>query len=131
MGVIWNFVEKLDDASAIEAFEKENKISFPSDLKKSLKEHNAGIPSKGKFDTEKEQERVINSLLSFNKKDAGNIYSVFPIVRRENNELLPFAVDVFGNYLCVKSGKIVLYLHETGDIEFVADSFTDLLGKLY
>ena len=131
MGVKWQFVHKLKKQSLVEDFETKNHVTLPSDLKECIKKNNAGLPDKNVFDTEKSVERVFNSLFSYNPGDLDNIYDVFPFFSKMKPPLIPFASDPFGNTLCVLNDNIVLYLHETGDIEAVADSFSDLLEKLY
>lgn len=129
--ISWKYVKPLQNEASIEAFEKANTIGFPQDLKTSIKQNNGGRPDKKRFDTDKEKERVFKTLLSFNESDVENIYKFFPIIRKVSPELLPFASDPGGNFLCVKDNKIVLFLHETETLEEVADSFSDFLTKLY
>ncbi|GHU46580.1 hypothetical protein FACS1894200_00420 [Spirochaetia bacterium] len=129
--ITWKYVKKLQNEASIEAFEEINKVRFPSDLKECIKQNNGGRPDKKVFNTDKEKERVFKALFSFNESDAENIYTFFPIIRKEAPDLLPFASDPGGNFLCVKDSKIVLFLHETGTIENAADSFSDFLSKLY
>jgi len=127
----WKYVKPLINKAAVEDFEKKYNVSFPSDLKQGIKVNNGGRPDKSTFDTNKTTERVFKTLLSFNEEDVETIYKYFPIIHREITSLLPFASDPGGNFLCLKDGKVVLYLHEIGDIESVAISFTELMDKLY
>jgi hypothetical protein len=130
--VDWKYVKKLTNESAVKDFEEKFQMTLPDDLKQCIKAHNGGRPSKNIFDTEKTKERVFKTLLSFNDTDVENIYKYFPIIRRVSKSLIPFASDPSGNFLCVRDGRIVLYLHETDEIEEIkADSFSDFLGKLY
>ena len=48
-------------------------------------------------------------------------------------QLLPFASDPSGNFICVnlETKAIELWLHETNEKELVAYSFEDFLNKLY
>jgi cell wall assembly regulator SMI1 len=131
--ITWKYVKKLQNEAAVEVFEKANNVRFPQDLKECIKENNGGRPDKKLFDTDKAKERVFKTLFSFNESDVENMYKFFPIPRKDVPDLLPFASDPGGNFLCVsaKENKIVLYLHETGTLESVADSFSDFLSKLY
>ena len=131
MDLIWKYVKPLLKASAVEDFEKENNISFPLDLKECIKINNGGRPSRNVFTTDNLKDRVLEKLLSFNESDVENIYKFFPIIRSRSNDLTPFASDPFGNFLCLKSDKIVLFLHETEQIENVSDTFSGLLAKLH
>jgi hypothetical protein len=130
MGVSWQFVHKLKKPSLVEEFEAENHISLPADLKECIKSNNAGYPEKSVFDTEQTHERVFNALISYNKNDPCNIYEAFPFFQKMGAGLIPFADDPFGNILCIQGTKVVLYLHETGDLENVANSFSEFLENL-
>lgn len=127
----WRFVSNLNDFENVDKFEQENGIKFPLDLKNTIKKYNAGQPSKPIFDTDKSTGCVFGALLSFNKSDSDNIYVYYPIIKSENESLIPFAIDPFGNFLCVLNGNIILWDHETNSTEFVASSFTELLNKFY
>jgi len=129
--ITWKYVKPLSKTDAIENFEKKNGVSLPSDLKKCIKANNGGRPSFTVFDTNVSKERVFKTLLSFNESDAENIYKYFPIIHSHSNSLIPFASDPFGNYICLQDSKVVLFLHETGKSEYIADSFSSLLEKLY
>jgi len=129
--ITWKYVKPLLKASAVEDFEKEHNISFPPDLKECIKTNNGGRPSRNVFDTANSTDRVFKSLLSFNESDAESVYKFFSIIRSQSNDLTPFASDPFGNYLCLKGNKIVLFLHETGQSEYVSDTFSSLLAKLH
>jgi len=131
MEIKWKYVKPLSKMSAVEDFEKENDVSFPLDLKECIKSNNGGRPSCNVFDTAKSSDRVFKTLLSFNESDIENVYKFFPIIRSQSSDLTPFASDPFGNYLCLKGNIIVLFLHETGQSEYVSDTFSDLLAKLH
>ena len=126
----WKYVKPLLKADAVDNFEKENNISLPQDLKQCITLNNGGRPSLNVFDTGISKDRVFKTLLSFNESDKENIFTFFPIIHSQKNGLIPFASDPGGNFLCLMGTKVVLYLHENGNIEQVADSFSDLLAKL-
>lgn len=129
--ITWKYIKPLNSKTSINDFERENGIIFPSDLKKSFIKNNGGRPSKNIFDTDRSKEKVFKALLSFNKSDPENIYIVFSVLNKEKKGLVPFASEPSGDSLCLQDNAIVLYLHETGDIEKVANSFSELLSKLY
>jgi cell wall assembly regulator SMI1 len=129
--IVWKYVKSLVNDTAIDDFERKFGIQFPDDLKKCLKMNNGGRPILNVFDTKESQERVMGSLLSFNIGDSDNIYSVFSVLQKENKNCLPFARDPAGNFLCTLQGKVVFWLHETNTYEYVAESFTAFLEKLY
>ncbi|GHU51885.1 SMI1/KNR4 family protein [Bacilli bacterium] len=127
----WKYVNKLNNVSAIDDFEQAHGIKFHTDLKECMKKNNGGRPTKNIFDTEKSTGEVFGALLSFNASDPDNIFDIFSILQKEDKNLIPFARDPAGNYLCVLCGKIVFWLHETNTYENVADTFSELLCKLY
>lgn len=112
-------------------FEKEHSVTFPEDLKEYIIKYNGGRPSKSIFDTAKEKGHVFKLLLSFNRDDRETIFTTYEVLQKEDSSLLPFASDPSGNFLCIKDGKVVLYLHETGKVEAVLNSFSEFLEKLY
>jgi cell wall assembly regulator SMI1 len=129
--IVWKYVKPLQNSSAIDEFEKTQGVNFPTDMKICLKANNGGRPMTNIFDTDTSKGRVFGALFSFNKEDNDNIYTIFSVLQNENKDLLPFARDPAGNILCVLYGKVVLWLHETGTYEIVAESFTLFLDKLY
>ena len=48
----WKYVKELKNKEAIDIFEKENGVSFPTDLKDILLKYNGGRPSLRYFDTD-------------------------------------------------------------------------------
>ena len=131
MELTWKYVKNLQDIKAIDNFEKEHSVSFPQDLKACIIKNNGGRPSKSILDTATEKGHVFKVLLSFNKEDRETIFTIYEVLQKEDSSLLPFASDPAGNFLCIKDGKVVLYLHETGGVEKVANSFSELIEKLY
>jgi cell wall assembly regulator SMI1 len=129
--IMWKYVKPLANKAAVENFEKAKGISLPSDLKLCITMNNGGRPEKNVFDTEQSKGRVFKTLLSFNESDIETIYKFFPLDTKKSSSFIPFASDPGGNFLCLKENKIVLFLHETDTFENVADSFTELLAKLY
>lgn len=129
----WKYVKSLKNGNAVDEFEKQNNICFPQDLKDFILKNNGRRPHKMTIDTADTKKRVFKSLLSFNRDDKETIFTMYPVIQKENPELIPFASDPFGNFYCVhkKDKKIILWLHETAKTEFVAASFSELLEKLY
>ena len=130
MDITWKYTKKVT-VDKINKVESACGISLPADLRELLVLVNNGRPSKKIFDTEKSKGHVFKKMLSFNEEDAENIYTPINVLKRENPSLFPFASDPAGNFICLQKGKVVLWLHESGDIEYVADSVTSLLGLLY
>ena len=129
--ITWKYVKPLSKSTAIEDFERKNNVSLPSDLKECIKANNGGRPSFNVFDTADSKDRVFKTLLSLNESDVENIYKFFVIINSQLKDLIPFASDPFGNYLCLQNNKIVLFLHETRQLEYVSDTFSAFLAKLH
>lgn len=126
----WKYVKPLQNSSAIEDFETKYNVSFPSDLKSILKEYNNGRPSLKIFDSETSKEHEFKKLLSFNASDTENIYD-FMNADRIAKGFVPFANDPAGNLIGLYNGEIYYWLSELEQVEFLADSFTEFLNKLY
>lgn len=124
----WKFVIPMEDKEAIEKIEKKYNVLLPNDLKECIRDNNAGYPDKKVFDTEISKERIFKDLLSYNKEDDENIYQFEELF---HVNLIPFGLDPAGNILCIDENKIVLYLHETEQKEYVSNNFTEFLRKLY
>ncbi len=132
MEISWKYIRPLKHADAIERFEEENKVKFPEELRECIFKYNSGRPDRKSFDTDQEEGRVISSLLSFNAEDPENIYELFSGFEG-NNSFIPFAIDPFGNLICfsIENNAIMLWLHETGEVEYAAESYSSFLEKLY
>jgi len=128
---MWSYVKPLACETVVSDFERDNDVEFPEDLKSCLVQNNGGRPSRNLFDIERRsKENVFKALLSFNKSDVETIYMAFP-VPKEGQKLIPFASTPSGDLICMRDNAIVLYSHETGGVEKIADSFKELLSKLY
>lgn len=141
----WEYIKPLSSAELIKEFEAYADYSFPEDFINCVILNNGGYPSLDVFDTDRTEERTIKSLLSFNKDDRETIWMMNERSEdAEDDELedgmedLPeryvaFAIDDFGNLICFDkdNDNIVFYDHEEDETEYIADSFTEFLEKLY
>jgi hypothetical protein len=141
--------------STIKSVENQLLVEFPQSYKDIILENNASTPSIFVFDTAKTVGRCFGNLLSF-KPEENNIVEVFMNLKQDLPEnIIPFADDPSGNYLCFdfrksKNPEIVFWnheltyevidnqiripnrpLYELHTIEFVADNFQLFLTKLY
>ena len=74
-------------------------------------------------------QKIFKDLISYNREDEENIYQFEELFRMN---LIPFGLDPSGNVLCLNDDKkVILYLHETQEKEFVTDNFSEFLNKLY
>lgn len=128
----WKYKIELADRKVFSEIEKDRGIVFPSDLKKLIIEANAATPSKYRFMVGSD-ERVLGSVLSFNKDDtdADTVFTAFDGITEK--ELIPFGIDPFGNYICysINDKKVVFHDHETGTVSSTDKSLKEFLDALY
>ena len=130
MKITWIHATPISDELISEVENKYN-VQLPNDLKTILKEGNNGVPSKRFFDSEVAKGHEWKTLLSYYKSDVENIYSVLSVLKDVDADLFPFGDDPAGNMICLKENKVVLWHHETDAIEFIANSISEFLAKLY
>ena len=130
----WNYVKPLKSANLINEFENLVGYEFPKDFKEFVMQYNGGRPEHKTFDTDSTEERVFNDLLSFNKEDISTIWKT----NEGNIEGLPdkyvvFADDPFGNLICFDkdNDNVIFWNHDDESVEHIANTFTELLDKLY
>jgi cell wall assembly regulator SMI1 len=128
----WQYVKPLQDPNAIAQLASEAGVKLSADIIADLREHNGGRPDKKTFDTVQTKERALKAFLSFNEDDKGSAFVILDALKKEQPGLLPFASDPGGDYVCITTeGKVVLWLHETNEVEAVANSFSEFLSALY
>ena len=130
MNITWRRTSNISE-EVIAAAENQFGIKLPADIKKVFMVSNNGRPSACLFDSPKAKEHVMKKLLSFNKEDVENIYKAKSVLDNEDMSLFPLANDPSGNLICLRDNKIVYWHHETGEVEFLANTFTEFLNKLY
>ncbi len=130
MKIEWKRGSQIDD-SLIERVEKFFAINLPEDFKIIVKNNNNGRPSVTTFDTQMSKEHVFKKLLSFKEEDLETVYKSKKVLEQVDNSLFPIANDPFGNLICYKDEKLVYWLHEDNSVQFIANSFTQFLSKLY
>ncbi len=128
--ITWKYIKPLTDVNVILDFEKKAGIVIPDDLKSVIQDFNNGRPSPNCFDLQNEKEKVFKKLLSFNISDVENVYECMELDTVIEG-LIPIASDSFGNFICLHQGKIYYWHSESDQKEFLANTFTDFLNKLY
>lgn len=128
--ITWKYVKPLKAQDAITNVETEIGISLPTDLKDIIEKYNNGRPSRKLFDTSTEKELEFKKLLSFNSDDIENIFE-FLHIDTQLKGLVPLASDPGGNFICLYKDKIVYWNHENDTTEFLANTFSEFLNKLY
>ena len=130
----WKYVKTLSSVECIDEFENLVEYSFPDEFKNCILSSNGGRPSKRMFDTDIQKERAIKSFLSFNKDDKETVWKIQDWKKEElSSRYVAFPIDNFGNLVCfdIYSNKIVFFDHENGEIELIADNFTEFMECLY
>lgn len=129
----WKYVKPLQNKQAVTIFLNQFGLLFSDDFFNCIQKFNGGRPNKKIFDTRDSKGRMFKCLLSFNKNDLESIYDAFNIMQKENSNLIPFANDPAGNYICFEKStmNVVFWEHETGRIEYVAKNFEEFLSSLY
>lgn len=139
--VEWSTVETKITKEDIEYVEKETGLILPRDFVECVLKYNGGSPDPCTLYIGKDV-YVVNRLYSLNTKDSLNVLEVYSLImnddRRAAEEILfSFADDPGGNDFCFlyknkedTNPKIVFYDHETGEIKYIIESFSDFLRML-
>ena len=130
--LVWKF--KLNEITEEEILEYEEKFNLiiPNQLKDILREHNGCVVEPNRFDIKNSKGKVLASFISFSKRDAENAFVFTEILRKNKIEsLIPFAMDPFGNYLCINDNKVFYLNNETNETIFLNDSIQEFLDSLY
>ena len=129
---VWKYKIELKDSEAFSKVEKLRGIHIPEELKNFIKEHNAAQPSKYHFMVDS-IERVFGAVLSFDEeeKEADKVYPALEAIGNKN--LLPFAVDPFGNFICyaLDKNEVVFWDHETEDVTSTGKNLEQFIENLY
>lgn len=134
----------------IATFENKYGISFPDEFKQFYLKYNGGIPERNVFtfvDTEGNlSDSLIQYFLAFHDEDRYDsfetIYWLYTLQDRTPKNIVPFARDPFGNYICISvdgddRGQIFFWDHELEpdipsyeNLSLINDSITDFLNRL-
>ncbi|MDY2997908.1 MAG: SMI1/KNR4 family protein [Faecalimonas sp.] len=132
MSNFWRFKIELKDQTIFETIQQDMSKKFPDELKDFIIDHNAASPDQNSI-LINGIERIVNSVLSFNKKEeeATTYFSVSQVIG--DKTIIPFASDPFGNYFCylLKSEKIGYYDHEEQKICETSLSLKEFIDDLY
>lgn len=132
MSIVWKYKIEIADVSVFAEIEKARGIKIPDELRSFIMEVNAATPSKYNFMVGA-VEKVFGAVLSFNRGET-DIDTVFTALTSiEDKNLLPFAIDPFGNYICysLKDKKVVFWNHETNRVSPTEKNLRDFLEGLY
>ena len=115
----------------IEAIENELNYKFPNDYKEYMNNNNP-LKFKNKIIKISNNEKVFGHLLSFDPS------SIYFILKWQNylyeceSKFIAIGEFEFGDILCFdkQTNNLVIYFHETGKNEILANNFTNFLSKL-
>lgn len=132
MNIIWKYKINIKNEDIFNEIENERGIVFPKELKDFILKRNASTPSKYHFMLGV-VEKVLGAVLSFNRDetDTDTVFSAFTAI--EDTNLIPFAIDPFGNYICytLNDSKIVFWDHETDAVTSTHKGLHEFLESLY
>jgi cell wall assembly regulator SMI1 len=140
----WEYKKPIDE-KRIREVEMELGVHFPKSFFDCVLKNNAGRPkTKLLFDLGNEKEKVFGNLFNFNEdEDHFSILEAHEVLIGEHEapiELVPFADDPAGNFICfdyrtLVAGEpiVVFFYHERDEdnIKKIADSFSQFLEMLY
>ena len=127
----WKYFEKFDDKN-IDNLESEIGNKMPADYKVLLVECNGAKPNPHQFDIHGRKGCVVDYMLSVNI-----ILKTIKNMRDSGKELVPIAIDPFGNYIAYnyssskENPEIVFWDHETNTTTFIARNFKTFISLLY
>ena len=128
----WRYIKPLATENLIPDAEEKLGYNFVESYIDFVKKYNGSRPPVSIFRTSTSQERTIKSFLSFNPTDVENIIKLNRGVSEISTQLVAFAIDNFGNYICFdKQNDAVVFLDfETGGTELIDKTFSDFLQKI-
>lgn len=126
----WKYKIDLQSEQVFEEIAKEYGSIVPEMVKDFVRKYNAATPEKYNF-LVGGTEKVFGAVLSFNKNDADNVFSALKIVSDKN--MLPFGIDPFGNYICVRLTDNMVYFWDLeADAAFATGkTFDEFIKSLY
>lgn len=119
----------------IQHVEKLLNYEFPEDYKTVVKHYHGCSVIPYCIDVN-HVERVFGRLLPFENNDDEFIVEMYESIKEHLGELMiPFAIDPSGNYFCFKSdadtSNVVFWNHEDDNVEFICETFSDMLELLH
>ncbi|MEB4759321.1 SMI1/KNR4 family protein [Chryseobacterium indologenes] len=154
----WFYEKQLKNPQSISEVENIFGIKFPEDYKKIVLEHNGAMPTPNTIDTFREKGKAFGEVLNFNLDADENIISLYEEMKNKlPTDVFPITMDPGGNFLCfdyrenknnpkvlrwdheqkfiIQDKELVIEDHENEfdyyHLDFVADSFTEVLTNLY
>lgn len=120
MSIEWKYVKELKDPICVKEFLRKYHIRLPQNITDCILKYNGGRPHDKDITTRNGEGYVFKNLLSYNKDDKENIYSIYPDLFR-GTDLFPIGLESSGDMVCFnnKTRRIVLWKHETDKTEVI------------
>ncbi len=128
----WKYKIDLIDVGVFKEIEKNRGVTIPSSLKDFICNCNAATPEKYNFMINS-SEKVFGAVLSYNKneQDTDSVFTALDVIKDKN--LIPFAIDPFGNYICldIDNDTVVFWDHEMNEVYSSDKSLEAFIDSLY
>lgn len=124
---------KYNSATSIEKIQevaKENGFVYPKELIDLILKCNNGIITPNKFDSKKEQDLEVKTILSYNKEDIETVYGAIKALKESGFNYIPFANTPSGNLICLNGNEVIVWEHEKLSPAFVSPTLSDFLESL-
>lgn len=125
----WLSVKRPLTISDIEQVERDLSIRLPSDYKRTIGPINGGALKDAYVKVPGVGNVPYTRNVSLSKDSPASIHSILPALNKSEITLFPFAGVGNGDYFCfdLRANTVVFWMHETGNVFPVCDTFTQLL----
>ena len=140
MSINWKFGNKISE-NEISFLENQFGIKYPKEYVELVLNNDGASPTYDCWDMPNgEKEKVFDHLISLSDKNISNVFNTYYILKNEFgiSDLIPFADDPFGNYLCFMKNNMKIYYYNCDGYdnpnyvgEYVAASFGEFIASLY
>jgi len=139
----WKWTDLPLNKTTIEQTEKTLNVKFPNDYVKTIMKYNGGYSSIKYFNCGNKKDLVFDSLLNLKagEDDVSLVETYNNIKDRLPNNIVPFASDPFGNFICFnfndKPATVCFWDHEIAfsdvdkSITRLSSSFSEFLDLLH
>lgn len=128
----WLSVKRPLTISDIEQVERDLSIRLPSDYKRTIGAINGGALKDAYVKVPGVGNVPYTRNVSLSKDAPASIHALLPALNKSEITLLPFAGVGNGDYFCFDlcTNTVVFWMHETGNVFSVCDTFTQLLDRI-
>lgn len=129
--LIWSESDCVLQKKDFELIEKDKGVLFPSDFKEKIGPINGSRLRLGYFSHHELGDISYMGNISLSEKSKFNVWEINSWSIKDQN-LIPFGDDGNGDYICLnlKDGHIYFWNHETDDVSFICDNFSEFFEML-